>query len=61
MTHPNHQSVALDEALDVLQQYRQYGAAMRLHGKGFRPVTKLGFSIESVIANIKATINLDAT
>lgn len=46
----------LDDALHCLEQYREYGEAMREYGRGFQATGKLGHTIDGVIGGIKATI-----
>ncbi len=43
-------------ALDALRQYQEYGETMRHIGRGFSPVTRDGFHIESVINRLQAHI-----
>tara|TARA_R100000656_G_scaffold24986_2_gene21894 strand:+ start:353 stop:565 length:213 start_codon:yes stop_codon:yes gene_type:complete len=43
----------LNMALDALKQYREYGEEMRKIGRGFHPVTRDGFHIESVISRLE--------
>lgn len=46
----------LKQALACLKQYREYGEAMRSHGRGFQATDKVGRTIDSVIAGAEAAI-----
>ena len=46
----------LGDAVNCLEQYRDYGESMREHGRGFQATGRIGHDIDSVISACHAAI-----
>jgi hypothetical protein len=47
----------MDEALECLKEYHEYGESMRKIGRGFHPTGIFGRSIESIIKAMQKAVD----
>lgn len=57
MTEAMHRTL-LAEAVDMLEQFRDYGEAMREHGRGFQPMGLTGHSVDTLLASILSELGV---